>query len=237
MTPEQLTDKLKAALPEALKCVALFGSAAAGDFVAGASNFNLLLVADPLGPAELKALMPAVADWARVHREPPLFFTPKELASSGDAFPIEFLDIRQSRRVLFGEDLLAGIKIDSQHLRLQLERELKGKLLALRRKYVLTQGGGEAVSELLTGSLSTFLVLFRAALRLYEESVPALKIEALKRLTTHIPFDAQPFLAVESLKERRAGAGDADHAALFAEYLKNIEIVVDAVDRLIHPES
>ena len=33
MTPEQLTARLGEAIPEQLKCVVLYGSAAAGDFV------------------------------------------------------------------------------------------------------------------------------------------------------------------------------------------------------------
>ncbi len=43
-------------------------------------------------------------------------------------------------------------------MRLQVERELTGKLLALRGKYLLTEGRPEGQAELMLGSLSTILV-------------------------------------------------------------------------------
>ena len=69
--------------------------------------------------------------------------------------------MQQSHHVLFGEDPLAGIAIGHEHLRLQLERELKEKLLALREGYLLTGGSPKRVLALLTASVASFLVLFR----------------------------------------------------------------------------
>ena len=43
--------------------------------------------------------------------------------------------------MLFGDDPLADLTIRHEHLRLQLERELKGKLLALRERYLSPAGG------------------------------------------------------------------------------------------------
>ena len=46
MKPEQLVEQLKRALPASLRSVVLYGSAAAGDHVAGKSDFNILVVAE-----------------------------------------------------------------------------------------------------------------------------------------------------------------------------------------------
>ncbi|MFO0957535.1 MAG: nucleotidyltransferase domain-containing protein [Isosphaeraceae bacterium] len=59
MTPEQLVEQLREALGPALKSVVLYGSAAAGDFVEGRSDYNILVVADPLGLDELGKLAKA----------------------------------------------------------------------------------------------------------------------------------------------------------------------------------
>lgn len=237
MTPEQFVERLKSALPAGLRSVVLYGSAAAGDFVPGRSTYNLLVVADRLEMAELDALSSPVAEWTRQGNEPPLLFTADELKNSADTFPIELADIRQSRKTLLGEDLIAGIDFKQENLRLQLERELKGKLLALRRHYLHTQGNNDRIVALMAKSLSTFLVLIRAALRLFQPQVPAAKLDALAELAKHISFDPQPFLAVHELTVPGKGPGklcdDRPASALFADYLGAVEKLVNAIDRKI----
>lgn len=241
MTPEQFVERLKSALPAGLTSVVLYGSAAAGDFVPGKSTYNILVVAHRLGMAELDALSALVAEWTRDGNEPPLLFTADQLKNSADAFPIELADIRQSRTTLFGEDLMAGIECRQDNLRLQLERELKGKLLSLRRHYLQTQGKSDRVTALMTKSLSTFLVLFRAALRLFQPQVPAAKLDALTELAKHISFDPQPFRAVHELTAPGKGSGtscgDRPARALFADYLGAVEKLVDAIDRNIFTKT
>lgn len=235
VTPEQLVEQLKQAMPGGLRSVVLYGSAAAGDHVAGKSDFNILVVADRLGIVELTALTAAAVAWAKAGNRPPLLFTPQQLATSVDSFPIELLDMQQSRKVLFGEDLLANLRIKPEYLRLELERDLKAKLLQLRERYLLTRGRPAAVAELMMSSLSTFLVLCRAALRLYQADVPVRKLEALAALTRHVGFDAQAVTAIQELKEGRRKVKDV--ALLFENYLKAVEQVVEAVDRRLHPTS
>jgi len=124
MTPEQLATRLGEALPEQLKCVVLYGSAAAaGDFVPGASNYNVLILLEPLTVAQLDALAPTILAWSRAGHSPPLVFTPEGLTASTDAFPIELLDIQQSRRVLWSGSV-GSMRVHPAHLRLQIEREL-----------------------------------------------------------------------------------------------------------------
>jgi hypothetical protein len=231
MTPEQLAKWLGEVLRERLQCVMLYGSAAAGDFVEGESNFNLLVVVEPLGVPELKTMGPPLAAWDRAGHVLPKIFATEQLATSLDAFPIEMLDIQQSRQVLFGTDLLAALRIEPVHLRLAVERELTGKLLSLRAKYAVAADRPAAVRELMLGSLSTFLVLFRAALRLFEREVPEVKLEALRALAKHISFDTRPFEQLSELKQLSPAARRGAAEVSFAAYLGAIEGVVREINR------
>jgi hypothetical protein len=237
MNTEQLMKELYEAIGPGLKSVVLYGSAAAGDFVEGVSAYDVLIVAEKLGAAELAALSVPLARWEGAGNPLPQLFTPDELAASADVFPIELVDMQQSRHVLLGNDPLANIKIDMQLYRVQLERELKTRLLLLRRKYLACCGRSDAVTRLMAASVSTFLVLLRAALRLYNDSVPAEKTKAVEALGKHVTFDAEPLLAVQQLKQRKheLTAGEID--SLFGQYLNSIEQVVQAVDRDLHPSS
>jgi hypothetical protein len=231
MTPEQLAAQLAQAVPQRLKSVMLYGSAAAGDFVPGASTYNLLILIEPVATAELDSIAPTILEWSRAGHPAPLIFTPEGFLSSTDAFPIELLDIQQSRRVLWGPDLLAEMRVQPNHLRLQVERELTGKLLSLRGRYLLTEGKPEAKLELMTRGLSTILVLFRAALRLYQSEVPPKKLDALRALKKHIDFNIEPFERLFDLKKSHAQAPDAPQVS-FDAYLRAIEAVVNAVNLL-----
>src|SRR5205085_7742151 len=117
------------------------------------------------------------------------------------------------------------------HFRLQLERELKTRLLLLRKNYLACGGRTADVARLMAASVSTFLVLFRAALRLFDESAPPQKAAALDKLAQHMQFDPQPFHRVLELKHNKQQPVAGQIESLFAKYLEAIECVVQAVDQ------
>jgi hypothetical protein len=231
MTPEQLVEQLKRSLGARLRSVVLYGSATTGEFLPGVSNYNLLVIADRFDVATLTDLAASIARWVREGHRPPLLFTPGQLEASADSFAIEVLDIQQSRQVLFGVDPVANLQVSPEHLRLQLEREFQGKLLALREGYLLTGGKPRRVVALLTSTLSGILVVFRAALRLFRESVPASKLDALRLLADQVGFDAEPWLTVEALKRESRSIRRIDASGLFESCLQVLEQVSAAVDR------
>jgi hypothetical protein len=237
MKPEKLTQELEKACGAGLKSVILYGSAAAGDHAGKKSDYNILVVLDELGIDTLNALAKSASAWSQAGNPAPLLFTEERLAKATDVFPIELLDMTECRKVLYGSDAIQSLEISTDNLRLQIEHELRGALIRLRQSYLLTQGKDKAVAELMTGSLSTFLVLFRAALRLFEETVPQKKFRALEKLAGHLTFDASVFRTVQALKEGSKKAKDVDVPALFNNYLKTVECVIDAVDAHIQQEK
>ncbi len=234
MKPDNLVKKLQAALGTGIRSVILYGSAAAGDHVGKRSDYNILVVTDRLGTRELTVLSKAALEWRKAGNPLPLFFTLDRLRRSADVFPIELMDIAESHRILYGEDVLEQIEIHPENLRLILEHQLKSSLIQLREGLLLTEGKPKKITNLMIDSLSTILVLFRASLRLYENEVPAIKLDALKSLAQHIPFDDSVFVTIEGLKEGRTNAKSLDAISLFDRYLANVEIVVDAVDAHVH---
>ena len=234
VNPEDLVQKLQQTLGSGLRSVVLYGSAAAGDYVGKRSDYNILVVVNTLGVKELTALSKPSAAWRRSGNPAPLFFTLDRLKKSVDVFPIEVLDIKESHRILFGEDVIEELDVHRENLRLVLEHELKSTLIRLREDFLLTQGKPKRIQSLMVDSLSTVLVLFRAALRLYQEAVPPLKIDAMKALATHIAFNQDVFESIENIKEGRRIQGDLNPIELFDTYLRTVESVVDSVDTHVH---
>ena len=233
MTPQALAERLHAECGSHLKSVVLYGSAVAGDHTGKRSDYNVLIVLDQLGPAQLQALAPLVRSWVKAGNLPPLLLTQTRLAQAAELFPLEIADLKDSHRLLFGEDMVSPLSVHTANLRFQLEHELNGKLMQLRSRYLLARGNRRSVTELMIRSLSSFLVLCRGALRLYQPTVPAKKLEALGELAKYIPIHTQVFEAIAQLKAGQRAAG-YDPEELFAEYLRMIELVVDAAASVLH---
>ena len=153
----------------------LYGSAADGEFHPDFSNVNLLCILRETSFATLTAMASAVEWWTRQKHNAPLVLTREELERSTDVFSIEFLDMQQRHRVLFGADVLSGLQIPMHFHRAQLEYELREKLILLRERLLLAAGNKKQLWELLLGSLSTFTTFFRHGLIALGEKPPKAK--------------------------------------------------------------
>lgn len=207
----------------------LYGSAARGDFLAGRSNINLLLVLDDPSPARLRALAPAFATWRKAASEPPLLISRAEWARATDVFPIEITDMRAGYRVLRGGDPLSAAAVRPGDLRQALERELRGRLLRLRQGYAAAAGDEKLLGELAAGSIGTILVLLRSLLHLVGRPAPAGPPALTAEAAALIGAPADALLRpVQHRGERgwRCTTGE------FEEYLEAVARAVGYVDQL-----
>ena len=233
MTPHALTEQLKALCGAHLRSVILHGSAAAGDHTGRRSDYNLLVVLEPLGAPELKPLAGVIRRWMQRGNPAPQFLTPAELAGAAELFPLEVADLQRSHQVLYGQDLVSGVPVRHELLRGQVARELAGKLMQLRQQYVFAAGHPRLVTELLVRSLSTFLVLFRGVLHLYQSDIPAKKMDAARALAKHLQIQMHALEVIESLKRGVRVPGVVPEE-LFAAYVQVIESVMNAKEDRPH---
>ena len=237
MIPEKKIDefvsRLRAAAGANLESVVLFGSAAAGDFYPGFSNLNLFCVIRDSSFEALRALAPVVKWWNSQKQPAPRFMTRAEIERSADVFAIEFMDMQQHHRVVFGEDVLASLAVPRSLHRVQVEYELREKLGLLRERLLFAMGNESRMRELLVGSVSSFATLFRHAVTVLGHDAPPGKREAVEALAKLAGFDASAFLQVLDVKEGKAKAKDLDTADVFSRYLSGLEQVTSAVDRML----
>lgn len=234
MNLEKLTLELQKACGDNLKSVILYGSAAAGDHAGKYSDYNVLVVTDDLGRDALKAFSKTARAWSRAGNPSPLLFTMDRLKKSTDVFPVELLDIKECHKILYGSNPVEDLNICTDNLRLQIEHELRGNLIQLRQQYLLAAGNNKQVIRLMVQSLSSFLVLFRASLRLFATDIPQKKFQALEKLNETIPIPCDVFSKVQKLKDGSLKPKTVDAELLFEEYMKSVETVTDAVDQYIH---
>jgi predicted nucleotidyltransferase len=227
-------DDLKNTHGTNLASVILYGSAAAGDFIPQESDYNLLVALNKITPKDLRNAHACMREWNRMGHPVPVYFTVDELNKAGDVFPIEFHFMERARKVLYGRDVLADLKISDKYLRHQTEFELRSKLIKLRREYIHASTNVQALINLMAESLTSFSALFRAVLLLFGLE-PPVKKEAIVSITvTKLQINGKPFDKIFDIRENVASPPLDETAAnkLFAEYLEQIERVIDAVNEM-----
>lgn len=68
-----------------------------------------------------------------------LFLTENSIKDGTDVFPLEFYNMKTEHEVLFGEDIVADLKFNKEHIRRELEFEFRSKLIHLRQEYLATK--------------------------------------------------------------------------------------------------
>ena len=213
-----------------VESVILFGSAVSGDFHPGLSNFNLLCILGVSSFSALEALTPAAKWWDKQKQPPPLCMTRHELERSTDVFTIELLDMKQHHRVLYGADVLSGLAIPMDLHRVQVEYELREKLILLRQHVLMADASDSRLWDLLLRSAPSFSTLFRHALIAMGDSSKSTRRDALQALADRLRFDASPMLQVLDVREKKVERGKCNVQDLAARYLATIEQVTEAVD-------
>ena len=241
MVPEdkikEFVEKVRVAAGANLESVILYGSAASGDYHPAFSNVNLFCVLRDGSYAKLRALAPVVKWWERQKQPPPLFMTREELERSTDVFTIELIDMKQHHRVLWGDDVIEGLQIPMRLHRVQVEYELREKLILLRQRLLLAGDNEREVRELLLRSVASFATLFRHALLALGENAPVAKRDAVVQLAARLGLDATAIEQVLDVREHKANRRKLNAAKIVGGYLEAVEKVTVAVDKMMETDT
>ena len=230
MTLENLVSQLRVAFGADLRAVVLYGSAAAGEHLPKKSDYNVLVLVDSMAANRLVAASAAIKAWSDDGNPPPLTLTMDEWHGSSDIFPMEYADVLERHRVLYG-DLVMDIKVDPAHLRLQVEHEAMGDLLQLRRGALAAGNDPRAQLELLERVSSTVMVIFRAVLRLRGETPPLDNVELSQKVATAAGMDATPFVQIIWHKRGEPKLRNEDVGRVLEGYLSGMQQLVRYLDQ------
>ena len=230
MTLEELVSQLRAAYGTALRSIVLYGSAAAGEHIPKRSDYNVLVIVDSLDSGRLTAASAASRAWTEAGNPAPLTLTTTEWRGSSDIFPMEYADILERQRVLFGDPPFDGISVDRKDLRLQLEQEAMGKVIKLRQGVLASGNDNQRQLELLTASVSSVMVVFRAFLRLLGTTPPSDNVALAEAAAREASFDATSFARVVRHVRGKDQLKPGDVGPVLSGYLHGMEQLVSYLD-------
>jgi predicted nucleotidyltransferase len=228
----EFVERVKAAAGSNLHSVVLYGSAASPEFHEKFSDVNLLCLLRDLSAPAMLALSETVAWWTKQKQTVPLLLAVEELKKSADVFPIELLDMQKHHRVLYGDDLIGTLEVPLRLHRIQVEHDLRTKLILLRQKFIAVSKENDKVLALMIDSLSSFVTLFRHTLIAMGEEPETGKRAMLQQLQRKTNIDVRSLLELLSVREGSLKPDALDVKTTFKSYLTSIEQVISAVDRL-----
>lgn len=215
-----------------LRSALLFGSVARGEATPGVSDINVLLLVDHIDADTLKQASPSTRVWLKSAQEAPLLFEWDQWIRAADVFAIEIADMRSAHEILFGTDPLTACKTDGAAMRLQAERELRGKLLHLQTGLLVAASAPADVGTLLMQSIPSFTTYMRTVLRLSDEAVPTSTPEVINHATRLVGGNAEAYRRVWEARAHKQQFKVAVDDQLVDDYYDTAERLADYVDTL-----
>ena len=249
MTPRQLTNikelplsiqapvaqfalKLLEILGDNVKTILIYGSGAGVNYNPGISNVNVAVIVDWLDFAVLKKTL-VLVKWGRQHKiAPPLFLTKEYVLNSLDVFPIEFSEIKEQHKIIFGEDFFADLNIPLKDVQLLCEQQIKGKLLHLRQAYLDIGSNPALLKNFVSRAFSDLIPVFRRLIHLKGQVPCENKEDMLCQLAKIFSLNEEPLLAVTHDKNKKILISSRQVEVHFQNFLNQLENLSRQMDSL-----
>ncbi|MBW2033647.1 MAG: hypothetical protein JRI94_08655 [Deltaproteobacteria bacterium] len=228
----EITEDYNMIFGDDLVSIILYGSATGKDYRPGKSDINFMIVLSESGIEALDRAFDVIKKWQKRNVAIPLFLTEGYVDTSLDVFPIEYLNFQGNYVLVFGKDILKDLAFDPEFIRLQCEREIKGKLLILREAFLETSGKGKALREVIGHSISAFVAIFKALLYMKGQDLPSTKREIVSATAAAFDMDAGVFEKLLDIKDEKVKPGDMEVMGLFKDYLREVRKLTKLVDTL-----
>ncbi|MFN7623788.1 MAG: hypothetical protein ACK5RS_11650 [Acidobacteriota bacterium] len=228
---QALIDQLSATEGENLLAVVVYGSSLTAPESARA-DFQWLVLTRRLDADDLRRIRPVIRGLVSQGYAMPAFFTAAEFKDSLDVVPIEVRQTKRAHEVLYGEDPLASVEASAGNLRLQIEYELRGKLLRLRSLYLPASESAANLLQLMTESVISFVRVMRSMLDLLGETPPLDRLAAARRVGERLKVDVAPVIRLLQLRTERRELMEIETQDLFAAYIDCLSKLIEAVDKL-----
>lgn len=180
-------ESLKENLGDNLISVIAFGSKA--NVEDAKSNLNLMIVTNTLTAENLFAISKPVKKWVNAKNPLPVVMTKDEWYSSFDVYAVEYSDMKDNHKLIYGQDLVKTVNVNKYFLRLQCEAELKSLLLKYKNNFLMNIRSDKEMKKVLDKAIKTLLVIFRAVLRLHDRPVPYRAVDIIESASNYLTFN------------------------------------------------
>lgn len=225
---DKFIEELKNNLGDNLVSVIAFGSKA--NVEDAKNNLNLMIVTNLLTAENLYTSVKPVQKWVKAKNPIPVIMNKDEWYSSFDVYAIEYADIKENYRIVYGEDLVPSICVNKYFLRLQCESELKNLLLKYKNCFLMNIKSDREMKKILGNVIKTLLVIFRSVLRLHDSAVPYRAVDIIEYASNYLSFNKIVMSKLAKVKYENEDYTKQELLFIEAELLKDIQSMLKQVD-------
>ena len=222
---------LRALQGSALRSVVLYGESVTSSYVPRRSPLTVAVVLDRVTPAALEAIRPYVRKWRRRRVGAPLLLDADFIDAALDVFPLEFLDLADRHLTLHGTDPFADLSLDKPHLRMEIEEQIRGKMVRLWTDYLESSGSARVLERLLTETPASFEIVLRGMLRLRDAARPVDENGLLEGVESAFGVRLPVLRRLVAARTGRR-LPRAELVEVFGSYLDEVRALVRVVDGL-----
>ena len=228
---QRLVQELQDALGQQLVAAVLYGDGVAGHHASGQNEVPVLVVLQDVSTDWLDQMASAIQQGIREYRLSVMILSEDELRRSTDVFPIKFLDMQRHHRLLCGKDVLQDLEIDTGHLRLRCEQEIKNLMLRLHQWYILYATLPEQLERTLKRAVASLLRDLAVMLELKTETQHH-QPEDVLRGAHELGLDVDPLRQTLALRQGTAQMDAKQIKGLYNRFMKTVHRAAEIVDAL-----
>lgn len=228
----KLIVEIQKVLGERLMSVILYGSGASEESSTYNSDVNLIVITDELYASDLKNCSKAISKWVATGNPAPIFLSKEEWIASTDIYPMEYADIKDRHRVLYGQNLVENIAFSRENLRLQCELETKNLLMRFRQSYLINSRNMKILKTSFIPIIKSCMAIFKAILRLQEIEIPCSPSEITDKAAELSQINKELFKKLLLYKEKQYNLKDKEITSISEELIDSLDKLLKYTDKL-----
>ncbi|MFO0794020.1 MAG: hypothetical protein U0586_08140 [Candidatus Brocadiaceae bacterium] len=208
----------------------IIGSAVTRDFHPAHSDINTLIIVKDVQIPFIDFLATLGKRYGKRKLRAPLIMTCNYINRSLEVFPLEFLEMKQIHQLVYGENVLKDIKIEKADVRIQCERELKGKIQHLCQGYIKSMGNRTLLTNLLINSISGYFPIYRGILFLYDQKIPRERLDVIYAMQECCNVDLNIFAKLLELRTKNVYPSRETLNEIFQDLYRVLNTITKKVD-------
>ena len=225
----EFIDEVLALYKQNLLSIFAFGSAVTGDYEAGESDVNLIVVHESLDIEDLDKVGALSRRWLRKQMLAPRFLSKRNFDDYIRHFQVDLLAMRHAAALLWGQDLLAAAEMRPAELRWQGAYEIKAMRLRIKQQFWRVADDPAQMRRVLVQRFVSLTHLMRAALALRGLESPARRSEVVSAAITHLGINPVFTQSMSTMRQQHTKPDRETLVALFGDLLDAIRAVDAAI--------
>ena len=228
---KQFVQSLANALGDDLVSIVIYGGMAKSKSIKETDTIKLMLVIREITTDILDRIADPYMKHKRSNQIQLLTLSEEDLQTSTDVFPIKFLDMQQDYEILAGQDVVKGLEISKDNLRIRCEQELKNLMLRLRQTYINHSSKPKMLSSTMTKSYFAFLNGLDVLAELSTGNTYRQDDEILDA-GEEIGLNMTPLKRIKQLRDGQIFDNPAEQKTVYEELMATVRKAASMADKL-----